>query len=76
MFERALLISIFFIQVFAFVHSQFAAVFGLVVNVLLFFAVRSILAQELEQEAAGRAGGSPWPSSRNRVGLRRPTPTA
>lgn len=57
MFERALLVSIFFTQVFAFVHSQFAAVFGLLLNVLLFLAVRSILAQELEHEALGRLEG-------------------
>ena len=51
MFERALLVSIFFTQVFAFVHSQFAAVFGLLLNVLLFVAVRTILTQELERVA-------------------------
>ena len=50
MFERALLVSIFFTQVFAFVHSQFAAVFGLFFDLLLFIGVRAILARELEQE--------------------------
>jgi hypothetical protein len=49
MFERAVLISIFLTQVFAFVHSQFAAVFGLLLNLLLFVAVRAILAHDLEQ---------------------------
>ena len=51
MFERAVLVSIFFTQVFAFVYSQFAAVFGLFFDLLLFVAVRAILSRELEQEA-------------------------
>ena len=51
MFERAVLNSIFFTQVFAFVYSQFAAVFGLFFDLLLFVAVRAILSRELEQEA-------------------------
>jgi hypothetical protein len=54
MFEHALLVSIFFTQVFAFVHSQFAAVFGLTVNVLLFLIVRTLLGHELEREALDR----------------------
>jgi hypothetical protein len=52
MFERALLVAIFFTQVFAFVHSQFAAVFGLVVDIALFVAVRGILTNQLAVEAA------------------------
>jgi hypothetical protein len=51
MFERALLISLFFTQVFAFVHSQFAAVFGFLFDVVLFLVVRTILSHDLEQEA-------------------------
>ncbi len=51
MFERALLISIFLIQVFAFAHAQFAAVIGLIIDLALFLAVREILSQELEREA-------------------------
>jgi hypothetical protein len=51
MFERAVLVSIFFTQVFAFVYSQFAAVFGLFFDLLIFVAVRAILGRELEQEA-------------------------
>jgi hypothetical protein len=59
MFERSLLVSIFFTQVFAFVHSQFAAVLGLLADLLLFVAVRAILSRELEREAlGGQAGGS------------------
>ena len=52
MLERALLISIFFTQVFAFVHEQFGAVAGLLVDLALFFAVRAILNQELERRDA------------------------
>jgi hypothetical protein len=47
--ERALLISIFLIQVFAFAHSQFTAVLGLFIDLGLFFAVRAMLGQELER---------------------------
>ena len=59
MFERALLVSIFFTQVFAFVHSQFAAVFGLAVDLLLFIAVRTVLGRELEREALQPAESGP-----------------
>ena len=51
MFERAVLVSIFFTQVFAFVYSQFAAVFGLFFNLILFLAVRATLSRELALEA-------------------------
>ena len=49
LFERALLVAIFFLQVFAFVHSQFSAVFGLLVDLGLFVAVRALLVQEYER---------------------------
>jgi hypothetical protein len=49
-FERALLVSIFLIQVFAFAHAQFAAAIGLTIDLALFFAVREILAQEYERD--------------------------
>jgi hypothetical protein len=51
LFERALLIAIFFLQVFAFVHSQFSAVFGLLVDLGLFVAVRALLVQEYERRS-------------------------
>jgi hypothetical protein len=41
-FERALLVAIFVTQVFAFVESQFGAVFGLGVDLLLLVALRSL----------------------------------
>jgi hypothetical protein len=50
LFERALLVAIFFLQVFAFVHSQFAAVAGLVVDLGLFVSVRALLTQESERQ--------------------------
>ena len=49
--DRALLVSIFLIQVFAFAHSQFTAAIGLLADIGLFLAVRAMLAQELERPA-------------------------
>jgi hypothetical protein len=53
LFERALLVSIFLTQVFAFVHSEFAAVFGFAVDLVLFVIVRALLNRELEDERLG-----------------------
>lgn len=50
MFERALLVSIFFTQVFAFIESQFGAVVGLLIDLFLFYTVRFMLARERERE--------------------------
>ena len=58
-FDRALLVSIFVTRVFAFVESQFGAVFGLGVDLLLLVTVRYMAAQERRLErvrAASRAG--------------------
>jgi hypothetical protein len=44
-FERALLVAIFVTQVFAFVESQFGAVFGLAVDLLLLVGLRSLQAR-------------------------------
>jgi hypothetical protein len=57
MFERALLVSILFTQVFAFIESQFAAVIGLLVDLLLLYTVRFML--EREREAELRAESAP-----------------
>jgi hypothetical protein len=46
--EYGLLVSIFFTEVFAFVHSQFAAASGLVINLVLLVIVRTALAREHE----------------------------
>jgi hypothetical protein len=43
--ERALLVAIFVTQVFAFVESQFGAVFGLGVDLLLLAGLRSLHAR-------------------------------
>ena len=61
MFERAVLVSIFFTQVFAFVYSQFAAVFGLFLELILFVAVRATLSRELELEDI-RSDAEPRPN--------------
>jgi hypothetical protein len=44
LFDRALLLAIFVTQVFSFVESQFGAVFGLAVDLLLLVALRSLRA--------------------------------
>jgi hypothetical protein len=41
-FERALLVAIFVTQVFSFVESQFGAVFGLAIDLVLLVALRSV----------------------------------
>lgn len=45
-FERALLIAIFVTQVFAFVESQLAAVFGLAADLVLLAALRSVAGRD------------------------------
>ena len=53
-FERALMVTILLTQPFVFIESQFGAVFGLGVSVLLLITVRSLSAGERRlQEAAG-----------------------
>jgi hypothetical protein len=47
-FERALLVSILVTQVFVFVESQFAAVFGLAIEVILLITVRAMIRSELK----------------------------
>jgi hypothetical protein len=54
MFERALLVSIFVTRVFAFVESQFGAVFGLGIDLLLLVTLRYMLRQEQRQARARR----------------------
>jgi hypothetical protein len=55
-FERALLINIFLTQVFAFVESQFSAVFGLIISLILYMIVRSMITRERELVARAEAG--------------------
>ena len=49
-FERGILVQIFVTQVFEFAHEQLAGVFGLVVNLLIWVALRSMIRAEIEQE--------------------------
>jgi hypothetical protein len=49
-FERALLVQIFITQVFAFVESQFSAVFGLGISVLLLVTIRYMIRGERHLE--------------------------
>ena len=55
-FERALLVAIFVTQVFAFFESQFGAVFGLAIDLLLLVALRSL-------RASDERGGTPVPAT-------------
>jgi hypothetical protein len=56
MFTYALLVAIFVTQVFAFVESQFGAVFGLGVDLLLLVTVHYMTEQERRRERAGALG--------------------
>jgi hypothetical protein len=60
-FERALLVAIFVTQVFAFVESQFGAVFGLGIDLLLLVALRSLQADERRAHAVLHAPGRATP---------------
>jgi len=67
MFERALLVSIFFTQVFVFIQSQFGACIGFLIDLLLLITIRFMLARERELEALG-------PAPMEREPLARPVP--
>jgi hypothetical protein len=58
-FDRALLVAIFVTQVFAFVESQFGAVFGLAIDLILLIALRSLQAGEHGVDAAAAAASRP-----------------
>jgi hypothetical protein len=55
-FERALLVSIFLTRSFAFVESQFGAVFGLAVDLLLLVSVELMQRSERVRDAAPAPG--------------------
>jgi hypothetical protein len=57
-FERALLVGILVTQVFAFVESQFGAVFGLAVDLLLLVALRSLRAGDAAAAPVGISDGA------------------
>jgi hypothetical protein len=60
-FERALLVAIFITRVFSFFESQFGAVFGLAVDLLLLLALRSLQA-DLRRRGAPALDASLAPS--------------
>jgi hypothetical protein len=66
-FDRALLIAVFVTQVFSFVESQFGAVFGLAVALVLLAALRAVSAQCAREVRLGtlapRAGGGRFASA-------------
>ena len=49
-FERGILVQIFVTQVFEFAQQQLTGVFGLVLNLLIWVAIRSMIRAETEQE--------------------------
>jgi hypothetical protein len=51
--DRALLIAVFVTQVFSFVESQFCAVFGLAVALVLLAALRAVSAQRAREVRLG-----------------------
>lgn len=68
--SRALLVSIFVTRVFTFVESQFGAVFGLAVDVLLLVSIQLMAAQERRR----RPGPGPPPPHRPAGGSAAPAP--
>lgn len=54
MLGRALLVSIFFTQLFAFMHTRFGAVIGLLVDLGGFLMVRTVLTREIERRPPPR----------------------
>ena len=50
-FERGILVQIFVTQVFEFAHEQLTGVFSLVVNILIWIALRSMIRAEIERKA-------------------------
>jgi hypothetical protein len=66
MFDRALLVQIFVTDVFSFIESQFSAVFGVSVNILLLLTLRYMISRErqLQRAALGPAAGGPAPAAK------------
>jgi hypothetical protein len=70
-FDRALLVSIFVTQIFAFVESQFAAAFGLGIDILLLVTLRAMMRGERHLKrldtaspaSASAPAGAPAPAS-------------
>jgi hypothetical protein len=68
-FQRALFVSIFVTRVFSFVESQFAAVFGLGVDLAMLVTVSAMANQERRMDDQSRLGAPPmasrtrWPTS-------------
>jgi hypothetical protein len=52
-FERGILVQIFVTQIFEFAQEQLAGIFGLLFNILLWIALRSMIRAEHERELVG-----------------------
>jgi hypothetical protein len=66
MFDRALLVQIFVTDVFSFIESQFSAVFGVSVNILLLLTLRYMISRErqLQRAMLRPAGGGTAPPAK------------
>ena len=53
-FERGVLVQIFVTQVFEFASQQLAGVTGLIANIALWLALRSMIRAEVERRNCGR----------------------
>jgi hypothetical protein len=67
--ERAVFVSVFVTRVFAFVESQFAAVFGLAVDLLLLIIIRTMASQDRRSGEPSVAPGDPTPVQSAVTGL-------
>jgi hypothetical protein len=67
--ERAVFVSVFVTRVFAFVESQFAAVFGLAVDLLLLIIVRTMASQDRRSGEPSVAPGDAAPVQSGVTGL-------
>jgi hypothetical protein len=62
MWDHALLVDIFFVQVFAFIQTQFGACLGFVVDVVLLVSIRFMAARERELMLDAEVEGDPEPA--------------
>jgi hypothetical protein len=67
--ERAVFVSVFVTRVFAFVESQFAAVFGLAVDLLLLIIIRTMASQDRRSGEPSVAPGDAAPVQSGVTGL-------
>jgi hypothetical protein len=62
MWDHAVMVDIFFVQVFAFIQSQFGACLGFVLDIVLLVSVRFMAAREREQMRSSEEEEKPEPT--------------